>query len=180
MRWDDLFDDLDARLAHAGRLDREAEVADRRARDLASVDLLGRLLATAGELSVQLPDGGWVGGRVRAAGPGWVLLAAGAPVPRQVLVPTAAVCALRGLSRASTAPGAVAQRRTLVLALRALAAAGEDVLVRTPAADVRGRLVRVGADHVDVSAPGTAAPGSGGAGVLTVPFASLLSVTELV
>ncbi|NAZ88147.1 hypothetical protein [Kineococcus indalonis] len=174
MRWDDLFADLDARLAHAERLEREAEVADRQARDVASVDLLGRLLATDGELSVQLPDGSWVGGLVRAAGPGWVLLAAGAPAPRQVLVPTAAVCAVRGLTRRSSPPGAVVARRTLVLALRALAGADVRVLVRTRAGDLRGRLARVGADHVDVAVP----TGRGTEGV-TVPYASLLSVTEL-
>ena len=174
MRWDDLFADLDARLAHAQRLEREEEVADRRARDVASVDLLGRLLATDGELAVQLADGGWVAGPVRAAGPGWVLLTAGTPAPRQVLVPTAAVCAVRGLARRSSPPGPVVARRTLVLALRALAGADVGVLVRTRAADLRGRLSRVGADHVDV-----AVPAERGVEAVTVPHASLLSVTEL-
>ncbi|WP_432506037.1 hypothetical protein [Kineococcus arenarius] len=173
MRWDDLFEDLDARLAHARRLERDAEVADRRDDDVASVDLLSRLLATEGDLSLQLLDGSWVDGRVRAAGPGWVLLSAGSPVRRQVLVPTAAACAVRGLSTASRPPGAVVLRRSLLLALRALAAAGEGVLVRTRAGDVRGRLARVGADHVDV-----VVPAGGGQSVVTVPFASLLNVTE--
>ncbi|WP_432482152.1 hypothetical protein [Kineococcus esterisolvens] len=174
MRWDDLFADLDARLAHARRMEQESEVADRWAADVASVDLLGRLLATDGELSVQLSDGSWVSGRTRAAGPGWVLLVAGSPVRRQVLVPTAAVCALRGLARNSVPPGAVTARRTLALALRALSSAGVGVLVRTRAGEVRGRLDRVGADHVDV-----VVPAEGHRAVLTVPFASLLNVTEL-
>ncbi|WP_337063474.1 hypothetical protein [Kineococcus sp. G2] len=174
MRWDDLFDDLDARLAHVQRVEREAEVDDRRVADLAAVDLLGRLLAGDGELSVQLPDGGWVSGRLRAAGRGWLLLVTGPPLRRQVLVPVTAVCALRGLSPRSVQPGPVAARRTLGAALRALAAAGVEVLVRTRAADVRGRLVRVGADHVDV-----AAPGRDPQAVVTVPLASLLSVTDL-
>ncbi|MCI2237898.1 hypothetical protein MO973_30880 [Paenibacillus sp. TRM 82003] len=174
MRWDDLFEDLDARLAHVRRLEQEAEVADRRVADLAAVDLLGRLLAGDGELSVQLPDGGWVSGRVRAAGPGWLLLVTGPPLRRQVLVPTAAVCALRGLSPRSVQPGAVVARRTLGMALRALSAARVEVLVRTRAADVRGRLVRVGADHVDV-----VVPGQDPQAVVTVPFASVLNVTDL-
>jgi len=176
MRWDELFDDLEAQARHEERLDRDAEVADRRERELAQVALAHRWTGTgAAVVVVQLVDGSRVEGVVADVGVGWVLLTAG-DARRQVLVATAAVATVRGLGHhAGPPPGAVAARRTLVLALRALAREREAVLVRTRAGDVRGVLGRIGADHVDVE------PEARGAGAdrggLTVPFAALLSVT---
>ena len=173
MRWDDLFTDLEARAAHEHRQEFEAEVADRRLRDVATVALADRLVGTCGspgsDVALQLPDGAWVSGAVRDVGLEWVLLL----TPRQVLVPLAAVTAVRGLAAISGPPTtAVRARRTFLLAVRALSGAAVTVLVRTRAADVRGRLERVGADHVDV------VTATGPRTVLTVPFAAVLSIAE--
>ncbi|MGI4895404.1 MAG: hypothetical protein ACRYF3_09845 [Janthinobacterium lividum] len=172
MRWENLFDDLEGRIVHERRQELAAEVADRRLRDVASTTLVERLIAAreepAAEVGVQLLDSSWVTGLVRDVGPGWVLVAGA----RQVLVPLTSVALIRGLpARSGAAASAVAARHTLVFALRALAEGDESVLVRTAAGDLRGRLGRVGADHVDVA--------SGPAGSLSVPFSTVLSVAEL-
>ena len=175
MRWDRLFEDLSARWSEQERSQFAAEVADRWARDVAEIGLERRLLGSEGEVGLQLGDGGWTSGRVLDAGPGWVLLTGSAGL--QQLVPLAAVSAVRGLGPGSApAPGPVAARRTLVLALRALADARLRVLVRTRTAVVRGDVARVGADHVDVRPD--EGPQRGGV-VLTVPFGALLVVEEL-
>jgi hypothetical protein len=69
----------------------------------------------------------------------------------------------------------VLARLGLAHALRSLAAGGEPVLVtRLVGPPLRGLLVRVGRDHVDI-APEGADPGAA-AVVVTVPFAALVAV----
>lgn len=176
MRWDDLFDDLEARALADERARWEAEVEDRREHETAQVALVNRLAGTgAAVVGVQLSDATWVEGTVDGVGVGWVLLTA-VGARRQVLVTTTAITAVRGLGRhTGPPPSAVAARRTLVLALRALARTREPVLVRTRSGEVRGTLARIGADHVDVQTHDGGRGSDGSA--LTVPFPALLSVT---
>jgi len=176
VRWDELFDDLAAQLEHEERRALEQEVEDRRLRDTAEVGLLRRLAAAPGTVSVQLGDGSWRSGRCTATGEGWLLLARGEPSGRQVLVPLSGVELVRGAGRLSAPPSALAARRPLVLALRGLGEAGLPVLVTTRSTALRGRLGRVGADHVDVQLPG--ARRGEQPDVVTVPFGALLAVEE--
>jgi len=176
VRWDELFADLEAQLEQEERRALEQEVADRRLRDTAEVGLLRRLAATPGEVALQLVDGSWRSGRCTATGQGWLLLAQGVPAGRQVLVPVAAVALVRGAGRQSAPVPGVAARRPLVLALRGLGDAEVPVLVTTRSSSLRGRLVRVGADHVDVQL--SAARRGQPADVVTVPFGALLAVEE--
>ena len=177
MRWSELFDDMAAQLEHEERRALEQEVADRRLRDTAEVALRQRLAATSGEVSLQLLDGTWRTGHCAATGEGWVLLAQPGPAGRQLLIPFAGVDVLRGVGRSSAPVARLAARRTLVLALRGLGTAGLPVVVTTRSGSVRGRLGRVGADHVDVEQP---ASGRGARpDVVTVPFAALLAVEEV-
>ncbi|WP_369068765.1 hypothetical protein [Kineococcus terrestris] len=185
MRWDELFADLSGRAAQAEREDLEAEVADRALRDAAEVGWTQRVLASRGEVALQLRDGSWLEGPCLDAGDDWVLLRAATPgagtPPRQVLVPAAAVALARGVERFSLpTAGAGGRPRPLLLAVRALLGP-EPVLVRTFAQDVRGCVARVGRDHLDVSGgpPGVVPPGGARGAVTTVPFAALLSVEEL-
>ncbi|ABS05267.1 hypothetical protein [Kineococcus radiotolerans] len=175
MRWDDLFEDLTGQAEHAERLQRDEEVFDRIRRDEATVALVDRVRA-GGDLVLVLRDGSRVAGRLAGAGPDWFLLQE-EWARRQVLVPAAAVSAVRGAPARSAAPwGPVAARRTLLMAVRALARAEEPVLVRAVALDVRGRIGRVGSDHLDVLVE----VGRGaGEGPVSIPFAALLSVAEL-
>ncbi|WP_432565606.1 hypothetical protein [Kineococcus sp. SYSU DK003] len=175
MRWDDLFDDLAGQIEHAGRMDRAEEVADRIRREEATVGLVDRVRAATSPLTFVLRDGSALAGTPVDAGPGWVLLVE-AVTGRQVLVPTEAVAAVRGLPPHSAAPlGVVAARRTFLVALRALAGASARVTVRTTASDLHGALGRVGADHVDVRVEGAAPEGTA---VQTVPFGAVLVVLE--
>jgi microcompartment protein CcmK/EutM len=176
VRWDDLFDDLTAQVEHAQRLHLADEVTDRIRRDEATVALVDRVRAGEGELTLVLRDGSRVVGHVAGAGPDWILVREGW-AQRQVLVPASAVSAVHGLARRSAAPwGPVAARRTLLLAVRALARAGEPVLVRAVAVTARGSIGRVGADHLDVLVEESA---DGPGGPVSIPFGALLSVAEL-
>ncbi|WP_432544426.1 hypothetical protein [Kineococcus sp. SYSU DK002] len=168
MRWDDLFEDLEAQAEHGRREDLAAEVADRTAREEATVALADRLRAATAEVTWVLHDGWAVTGAVLGAGPGWSLV--GERDGRQVLVPTHAVALLRGVPAHSAAPaGPVAARRTFLMAVRALAGARERVTVRTTAGAVPGTIRRVCADHLDVE---------DGAGARTIPFGAVLAVLE--
>lgn len=168
MRWDDLFDDLEAQAEHDHRRDLAAEVADRTAREEATVALADRLRAATADVTWVLHDGTTLTGTVLGVGPGWVLAREGGG--RQVLLPTHAVAHLRGLPARSAAPaGPVAARRTFLMAVRALAGAGERVTVRTTAGAVAGTIRRVCADHLDVE---------DGAGARTIPFGAVLAVLE--
>ena len=74
MRWERLFEDLEAQLAADEVHDREAEIADRTRRERALIDLHARLLANVGGAL-----GWWVGGQALAArvvevGPDWALV----------------------------------------------------------------------------------------------------------
>lgn len=176
MRWDDLFDDLEARGPADERARWDAELADRLEHETAQIALVNRLSGTGEDtVALQLGDASWVEGTVTGVGVGWVLLTA-AGARRQVLVPTTAVSVVRGLGRhTGPPPSAVAARRTLVVALRALSRTSEPVVVRTRSGELRGTLTRTGADHVDVRTDDGAR--SGGGSTVTVPFGALLSVT---
>ncbi|MEW1960232.1 hypothetical protein [Kineococcus sp. NPDC059986] len=174
MRWDDLFDDLEGQAEQAQREDLAAEVADRTRREQATVALADRVRAATGELVWSVRDGSTLTGRVLGTGPGWFLLRA--PAGLQVLLAADAVVGVRGVpSWSAPPPGPVAARRTFLMALRALGAAGVRVRVQTAGGVHTGRVGRVGADHVDL----LPADGAGqGADVLTVPFSAVLAVHE--
>ena len=124
MRWERLFDDLEAQLASDEAHDRAAEIADRTRRERALIDLHARLLANVG---ARLDW--WVGGQTLTAvvvdvGPDWVLAE---PAPaRPVLLRLDAVRSVSGLRRGAQTPSVVARRLTLGLALGELEVVGPD------------------------------------------------------
>ncbi len=75
MRWDRLFDDLEAQLALDDVRELETEVADRTRRERALIDVQTRLLANVGEshVGLRLP-GRVVAGRLVDVGPDWALV----------------------------------------------------------------------------------------------------------
>ena len=98
MRWDRLFDDLEAQLAARARLELDAEVAERTRTERSKITLGERVVgATGSALVVRLRGGTVVRGVLEDSGDGWLLLVE--PTGRQSLVATAAVLGISGLGR---------------------------------------------------------------------------------
>src|SRR4051794_693603 len=181
MRWQALFDDLEAQLSAADAAELQAEVADRTRREAGLIRVVDRLAAATGQdVAVALGPPGLLRGRLLDAGVDWLLLAeAGA---REVLVPLAAVLGVTGLVAQTGAPGAegeVGRRLDLRWALRALARsrAGVTLVLRDGSA-VGGTLDRVAADHLDLAEHAPGEPRRSGAvrHVRLVPLAALALV----
>ena len=180
MRWERLFEDLEAQLAADKVHEREAEIADRTRRERALIDLPARLLANVGDAL-----GWWVGGqalgaRVVEVGPDWVLVE---PAPgRSLLLRLEAVRSVSGLRRGAQTSSVVARRLTLGLALGAISRDRAPVEVR----DIDGRVLVgtvdvVGADHLEIAEHAADEPRrpTNVTAVSLVPFASLAWVRRV-
>ncbi|UFU02172.1 hypothetical protein LQF12_11710 [Ruania suaedae] len=149
MRWDDVFSELQAEFEAALQAGSDAELVELVQAEVAGIAWIDRCRARRGEqLTLRLTDGSDRSGEVLQATRSWVRLAMG---ERRCLVPAHAVVAAWPLGSRAPEPGRVEARLGLGHALRALAAAGAEVMVRSLAGDHRGRLVRVGADHLDLA-----------------------------
>jgi hypothetical protein len=168
MRWDDLFEDLQARLEAAERASDDARVAELAEAELASTTVADRWRARRGDhLSLRLLDGTDRAGRVVDVSTGWIVIAAG---ERRSLVPRDAVALAWPLGGSAPEAGRIERALSLGHVLRALAHEGTAVSLHTAAGTYGGRLVRVGGDHCDLATE---------AGTLTVPWAALLCVDSL-
>jgi hypothetical protein len=167
MRWDALFADLQAQWDAEVRAGDDAEILELAEAEAAGTTIGDRLRARRdGELNLRLLDGSDRTGRVADVAQEWVLLADG---ERRHLVPVAAVALAWPLGGAAPAASAVERALSLGHVLRALAGEGQPVLLRTWGGDHTGRIVRVGADHLDLSTP---------VGVLSAPWTAILSVSS--
>src|SRR5690625_1171269 len=165
MRWDDLFTDLQAQLQAAADVEAHLEVVELAEAEIARTTMADRWRARRGQtLHVRLRDGSDRDGTVVDAAQEWFVLARGS---RRVLVPAAAVVLARPLGPSAPPPTRVERSLRLGHVLRAMAHEHLDVLVATLAGTYRGRLVRVGADHLDLAAEG---------GVVTLAWGGLVSV----
>ena len=153
MRWDRLFDDLQAQLDADGQRELELEVSDRTRRERAQVGLHERFIAHRGlGVELRLAAGVLVSGRVADAGLDWLLVHDQGD--RGSLVPFGAIVAINGLGvRAAVGPGvATAKRFNLGYALRGLSRDRSVVSL----ADIGGLVTTgtvdaVGADALDLS-----------------------------
>lgn len=121
MRWDRLFDDLEAQLDDQERQERLAEVTDRVRQERAQLGLHDRLRAAMADgqvVTFQVAGAGLVEGEVLDVGADWLLVGS---AERADLVTFAAIRAVRGLAGRTPAASAVARRFGLGAALRALA-----------------------------------------------------------
>lgn len=181
MRWERLFDDLEAQLTRDESRGQEAEIADRTRRERAAVDLHSRLLANLGTrgVSVRVPGRVLTGGLVDV-GPDWLLLETRPDRPD--LVALGAVRAVSGLMAGAHAPSVVAKRFALGAALRAVSRDRATIEVT----DLDGRLMTgtidvVGADHLELAEHASDAPRrtENVVGVHLIPFAALVTVRRL-
>lgn len=183
MRWERLFDELEAIAADAGRLDHRAEVADRTRRERARIQLVDRLLGAEGVLiELRVTGAGQVRGLVRRVGGHWVLLGLDDGPHREVVVPIGAVLAASGVGRrAVTRPASsVASRLGLGHVLRGMSRDRSTVqLVLIDGHRVTGMIDGVGADHFDVV---SRLPGEvhidGARSATVIPFRALATLSR--
>ncbi len=165
MRWERLFDDLEARLAGARRAEFAAEVADRAQNERSAVALLDRIAAHRGRpLVLVLTDGGRLVGIVTSVLADGVLLDASG---RDVLVPAVGIVGAEGLENRAASRGAVEARLRFTTVLRTLSAARVHVAIDTRAGTFGGVILAVGADHLDLRADAV---------TTTLPLAALIAV----
>lgn len=163
MRWDRLFEDLEAQPGADEARELVAEVADRTRRERAQLGLHDRLTAVLDAAAVELRVAGVgvVRGVVTGAGPDWVLLDQRAdltlsvvrdgPADRPVLVVVGAIRAVTGLAGAEPS-GAVARGLGLGAALRALSRDRAVVdVVDIDGTTVTGTIDAVGQDLVEIA-----------------------------
>jgi hypothetical protein len=179
MRWDALFDDMEAQLAASDRLELDADVAERARADAAAVELADRLRGSLGlAIRVYLASGATFEGTLSHAGSEALVLS---EPQHQLLIPYAAAVRYLGLSRLAVAePSRVRQRLGLASALRALARdrSGLSVLVGWGSAaesTLHGVIDRVGRDHLDlaVTADGEERREANVRHITTIPFSAL-------
>jgi len=153
VRWDRLFDDLQAQIEAAEAAELAGEVTERTRIEVGALHLADRLRAAVDHRVLFTCHGGEkVAGTLRRVGPDWLLVAEHAA--REALLPLAAVTSVAGLGPLS-APGDqgfVAARLDLRYALRGLARDRAGVAVTLgDAGTVVGTVDRVGADFVEIA-----------------------------
>lgn len=153
MRWDRLFDDLQAQMDADGQRELDLEVSDRTRRERAQVGLHERFIAHRGSgVELRLAAGVLVSGRIADAGSDWLLVHDHGE--RGSLVPFGAIVAINGLgTRAAAGSGvATAKRFGLGYALRGLSRNRSVVsLADIGGLVTTGTIDAVGADAIDLS-----------------------------
>jgi hypothetical protein len=154
VRWDNLFDDLEAQLERLEDAELAGEVAERSRIEVSKFGLVDRLRPAIGQpVSVTVPGAPALVGTVSAVGAGWLLLAeARGP---EVLVPVAAIRTVAGLGAVSAVPGSagrVAARLTLGHVLRGIARDRSGVAVGLlDGGGLTGTIDRVGSDFFEIA-----------------------------
>lgn len=171
-RWSDLAADLDALADAREAAETDAIVAELTRAEHATTRLADRFRAATGApVVVDLPDGEPVRGIVHEAADTWVLLDGAARGTERHLIPIGAVDGVSGLGPRSVP--ALRREVAITTRLRDLQRDRRAVLVRTRGRVSRGRIDRVGADHLDLEV----LDGERG-GVRVVPLAALLCVSH--
>lgn len=179
MRWERLFDDLEAQLAAGEAAAAQGDLTDLVRAERAQLTIVDRLRAHVGEpltWSVGAEDAP-MQGELLDLGADWLLIRG---LSGEVLIPIAAVQYISGLSRAAEpSRSEVARRLGLGVVLRGLSRDRAVVTIRMPGdRRLSGTIDRVGADHLDLALHGTDLPRRSAAvlGVRCLLFRSIVSV----
>jgi hypothetical protein len=185
MRWDALFDDMEAQLSAGDRLQLESEITERSRTDVAGVELADRLRGSLGlRVVVHLTPGSVFEGTLGHVGAESLVLN---DQQYQVLIPYAAVSRYEGLGRLSLSePSSVRRKLGLASALRGLARDRATLSVyltggTSEAAGLNGVIDRVGRDYLDlaVTRPGEPRRAANVSQVASVPFSSLRALRSI-
>ncbi|GAB3558947.1 hypothetical protein GCM10027405_05980 [Arthrobacter alkaliphilus] len=185
MRWDALFEDMEAQLASEQLLGLESEVSERARMEMAGIDICDRLRAAIGQkIEVKLRSGTHVSGTLSHVGSESLVLDQDS---HQWLVPLTAALAYQGLGRQARAiQSSASQRLGLASALRMLARDRAELAVHLlesaqGEATMRGVVDRVGRDHFDLAVmlPGEVRRSGNVVAVATIPFQSLAALRSL-
>jgi hypothetical protein len=154
MRWEALFDDLEAQAALLEQAERAAEVEERTRGEVGALGLGDRARAAiAASVRLRLRGGVAIAGRLARVGPDWWLI--GEPSDRETVIATASVTSVRGLGRYSATPGSaglVESRIGLRHVLRGIARDRSAVrLMLVDGSTVDATIDRVGADFLEVA-----------------------------
>lgn len=167
MRWDALFTDLAAQWEAGLRDADEAQIKELAEAEAAGTRIQDRIRGRRGAaITVRLRDGSGRSGTIVDVAQEWVVLAEG---ERRHLLPAHAVAVVWPLGPTAPEPSRVERSLTLGHVLRALANEGAHVVVHGDGGVFDGRIIRVGADHLDLATA---------AGVLSLSWAALLSVAS--
>ncbi|MET0865193.1 MAG: hypothetical protein ABWZ98_12745 [Nakamurella sp.] len=198
MRWDRLFDDLEARFEELAEAEATAELADRERVAIGAIWMTQRLSGAIGSaVRVRLAGGPLVAGRLLGVGPDWLLLNEGQG--RDCLVALSAVIALEGLTATTGRElSGLALRLDLRRALRGLARDRSPVALAltgwggvttgsgsvagvTGSGEITGTIDRVGADFVEVAVHAAWEPRRAGAvrSVALLPVSAIVLVRAL-
>jgi hypothetical protein len=168
-----LFEDLEQQAAGMHLAERDAELADRARGEYAGVAFASRIHASlAREVALTLVDGHVAEGTLTQAGTDWCSVVT--PEGHAVwLVRLGAVAAAYGLSSRAVPEAArpAVARLSFGSAVHRLADEHDEVLLQLASgAPLRGRVLRIGADFVEVESVGSAQTPA------VVPFGAVLAV----
>lgn len=187
MRWDSLFDDLEAQLERGRDEDESALRADEERLRLRRLTLRDRMRAASrnGEVVVlRVASGAVLRVQPSAFGADWVCgeLMSGS-VPESVIVPLRAVQSISlhpvaAATATTSVPADHSDRFGLAVVLGDLCRRRVDVRVTTTAGELHGTIDRVGADHLDLAVhePGVARRAAEVRSVELVAFEAIVAV----
>lgn len=181
MRWGSLFDDLEAQVTAAERAAFESGVNELVRAEQGAVPLVDRLRAQSAPVEFTLRSGLRFQGRIMELAEEWCVLEAG---HRSVLVPMAAVAAVRGVGRETVGESSAVRRSfSIRTALRALARDRSRVVCHLAASSgeplaENGVIDVVGRDYLEVFSLGEYASLRGRRSSTLVPLDSLVAVVS--
>lgn len=171
-----LFEDLEQQAAGFHLAERDAELADRARGEYAAVSFASRVHASLGrEVALTIGGGEVVEGTLLQAGVDWCRLSG---VGRTWLVRLGGVVTARGMSARALPEAArpAVARLTFGSALHRLAEESAEVLLHVETVGgLRVRVLRIGADFVEVEPASAVTHAGGGTSTMLVPFAAVLA-----